>query len=254
MHVVACQLDIAWEDKRANFARVRHMLAADPVPPGSLVVLPEMFATGFSMNVARVAEPVRGETHDFLASLAAEWKSYVIGGIATQSAGELARNEAVAFDPAGNELARYCKQQPFTLGGERDHYAAGDRHVLFRCGEWLVSPFICYDLRFPELFRPAAGEGAQLLAVIANWPQARAAHWPALLHARAIENQAYVVGVNRTGNDPRLVYRGESLIVDPHGTTLAWAGNAEELLTANLDLKDLVDYRRKFPALSDMAR
>lgn len=253
MHVFACQFNISWEDKPANFATVRRMLDDSSPPPGSLVVLPEMFATGFTMNVDRVAEPDRGETHAYLAELASHWKCYVIGGVATRGATIKGRNEAVVFDVDGNEMGRYCKQQPFTLGGERDHYEAGHGHVLVKCGEFSVAPFICYDLRFPELFRPAVRDGAQVLVVIANWPRPRDAHWLALLKARAIENQAYVIGANRSGNDPRLAYRGQSLIVDPHGNALAEAGEAEQVLTANLDLKDLVDYRRKFPALADMS-
>ncbi len=253
MRVYAVQFSIAWEDKAVNFATVRRMLSDGSPLPGSLVVLPEMFATGFSMNVDRIAEPRQGPTAAFLSSLAAEWKSYVIGGVATLADGGKARNEAVVFDPMGGEIARYVKQQPFTLGGERERYTAGTHHVVVVCGEFTLAPLVCYDLRFPELFRPAARDGAEVIAVIANWPRPRDAHWLALLRARAIENQAYVVGVNRCGHDPRLVYRGQSLIVDPHGNTLAEAGEGEELLSADLDRKELVDYRRKFPALADMA-
>jgi predicted amidohydrolase len=253
MHVFACQFDIAWEDKPSNFAKVRKMLATQPVPAGSLIVLPEMFATGFSMNTARTAEPEFGESHEFLASLASDYQSFVIGGLATRTAGMKARNEAIVFGPAGNELARYVKQQPFTLGGEREHFEVGTQRVTVECGEVRVAPLICYDLRFPELCRAAAFAGAQVFAVIANWPQSRAAHWLTLLRARAIENQAYVVGVNRSGNDPRLAYRGQSLIVDPHGNLLAEAGEGEQLLTATLDARLIEDYRRKFPALADLS-
>jgi predicted amidohydrolase len=156
------------------------------------------------------------------------------------------------FDCTGKEIARYCKQQPFTLGGERDHFVAGSKSVTAICGEFSLTPFICYDLRFPELFRPAIADGTQVIAVIANWPQSRIAHWTALLRARAIENQAYVVGVNRCGNDPRLAYPGCSIIVDPQGNPLVEADEREQVVIADLNLKDLVDYRRKFPALADM--
>jgi predicted amidohydrolase len=252
MQVFACQFDIAWEDRPTNFAKVRQMLAARAIPPGSLIVLPEMFATGFSMNTARTAEPEQGETCKFLAAVAADYRAFVLGGVATHSTELKSRNEALVFDPAGNEIARYVKQQPFTLGGERDDYEAGTQGVVVECGEFRVAPLICYDLRFPELFRAPAFAGAQALVVIANWPQSRATHWLTLLRARAIENQAYVIGVNRSGNDPRLAYRGQSLIVDPQGNALAEAGEGEELLTATLDLKSLEDYRRKFPALKDL--
>jgi len=117
-----------------------------------------------------------------------------------------------------------------------------------------VAPFVCYDLRFPEVFRIAAARGAQLLAVIANWPSAREAHWLTLLRARAIENQAYVAGVNRCGEDPRLRYTGRSVIIDPRGEVLADAGSDEAVITADIDLADLEEYRRSFPALADMRR
>lgn len=252
MHVFACQFDLAWENKPANFARVRQLLDGQTVPAGSLIVLPEMFATGYSMNTARTAEPEHGETFQFLAALAAELRSFVIGGACTRTTAQKARNEALVIDPAGNELARYVKQQPFTLGGEREHYEAGTQSVVVECGEFRVAPLICYDLRFPELFRTAVAAGAQVYAVIASWPQSRASHWPVLLQARAIENQAYVIGVNRSGNDPLLSYRGQSQIIDPQGNLLAEAGHQDQLLIARLDSGSQANYRRKFPALTDM--
>jgi predicted amidohydrolase len=254
MRAFACQFDIQWEDKSANFDRVRRAIAASSPPPGSLIALPEMFATGFSMNVERVAEPPDGETSLFVSALAAEWECYIVAGVATRPSSGKGLNEALVYDPAGHEVARYVKQQPFTLGGERDHYEAGSASILAPCGPFLVAPLICYDLRFPELFRSAVAAGAQLFVVVANWPQAREAHWLALLRARAIENQAYVVGVNRCGNDPRLKYRGQSAIIDPQGNLLALAGEREQVIDAELDLQELLDYRRKFPALEDMKR
>ncbi len=252
MQVIGCQLDSVWEDKPANFARVRSLLAGVNIEPGALVVLPEMFATGFSMNVPKVAEGPDGETHAFLADLATELKSFVLGGVITREADGRLRNQAVVFGPDRREVARYSKQQPFTLGGEADHYSAGVSSVLFNWQGFAVAPFVCYDLRFPEIFRPAVQRGANLIVVIACWPMARDAHWLALLRARAIENQAYVVGVNRVGREPKLVYRGYSLVVGPGGETLAAAGEGEQLVIADLQLEPLVEYRRKLPFLSDI--
>jgi omega-amidase len=252
MRVLVCQFNIAWEDKPTNFSHVSWMIEEAQPAAGSLLVLPEMFATGFSMNVGKIAESKTGKTWQFLSELAQRWNCFVIGGVATRSDFQRGRNEALCFGPDGKELARYCKQQPFTLGGERDCYEAGDDCQVVQCGEFAVSPLICYDLRFPELFRTAVRSGAQVLAVIANWPQSRDAHWSALLRARAIENQAYVVGANRCGDDPRLKYSGKSVIFDPQGHLLTEANGAEVVLQANLDLKELIDYRRKFPALADM--
>jgi omega-amidase len=252
MIVACCQLDVAWEDKGANYAKVRALVKTNPPPPGSLLLLPEMFATGFSMDVARIAEDAGRATESFLASLARELGVCVVGGLVSIQDDGRGRNEAVVFDPEGRELARYCKLHPFSFGGEDRHYAAGAEVVTFDWAGVRVAPFICYDLRFPEVFRSAVRREAQLYAVIANWPSAREAHWSALLRARAIENQAYVAGVNRCGADPRLAYSGRSLIFDPRGECLAEADGREGLIHAPVDLPALLDYRKAFPALADM--
>jgi omega-amidase len=124
--------------------------------------------------------------------------------------------------------------------------------VTFAWGECLVAPFICYDLRFPEIFRPVARAGAQLITVIASWPEARIAQWVKLLQARAIENQCYVAGVNRVGSDPRFRYSGRSMIVDFRGDVIADAGSEANLISAELDLAGLAEYRRELPFLADM--
>src|SRR5688572_890648 len=234
MEIVCCQLDIVWEDKAANHAKVTAMLESARPAAGSLVLLPEMFATGFSMNVAAVADPSPdGPTHTFLAQTAKRFGVHLLGGLATVGPDGRGRNEAVLYSPQGRELTRYQKIQPFSPGKESVHYAAGGRVVTFEWAGFTVSPFICYDLRFPEIFRPAAcGAGANLIAVIASWPVARAQHWVALLQARAIENQCYVAGANRCGRDPYLAYPGHSVIVDPLGKIVADAGDGEGLIRA----------------------
>ena len=252
MKIYCCQIDIAWENKAANQAKVMALL--DQVVPaeGSLVVLPEMFSTGFSMNVSSISEGSSRETEMFLAAVASKYDIFMLGGIVTSGPGGRGRNEAVIFDPDGKEIARYCKMHPFTFGGEAEHYEAGPAATIFEWRDFKVAPFICYDLRFPEIFRGAVRRGAQLFTVIANWPQAREMHWITLLQARAIENQAYVAGVNRCGNDPKLSYSGRSLIIDPRGEIIADAGNEEGVISADLDLPSLLDYRRQFPVLEDM--
>ena len=141
------------------------------------------------------------------------------------------RNEAVVFNPEGKLICRYAKIHPFSFGGESKHYAPGTEIVSFQWHDFVAAPFICYDLRFPEVFRIATRRGAHLIAVIANWPAKRVSHWVALLQALAIENQAYVVGVNRVGNDPKLGYPGRSLIVDPQGEIVA-EGSDREFVSA----------------------
>ena len=252
MNVFCCQTNIAWEDKPANFARARALLDGASIPRGSLVLLPEMFATGFSMNVAAIAEDSPGETEAFLSECARKLGVYLQGGFVARGADGKGQNKAAIFAPDGSALARYQKIYTFTLAGETAHYSRGpNAPVFFAWNGFTVAPFICYDLRFPELFRAASARGAQLYTVIANWPQPRDAHWIALLRARAIENQAYVAGVNRCGDDPKYRYLGRSIIVDPLGNILADAGEGEGVVGAALDLKPLLDYRRDFPALAD---
>jgi predicted amidohydrolase len=251
MNIVGVQLDIAWEDKAANFARVRALLADRPPAPNSLIVLPEMFSTGFSMNLAVTRQGEAREDENFLADLAREYRAFVIGGVLSPGAAEMGRNDSVAFSPAGELLARYTKIHPFSLGGEAQGHEPGRGIVTFECGGFLIAPFVCYDLRFPEIFRAAAHRGANLFIVIALWPVKRQQHWLTLLQARAIENQAYVIGVNRVGTEPQFTYAGRSVVVDPHGIIIADAGEHEGVLQATLDLATVESWRRDFPALRD---
>jgi predicted amidohydrolase len=252
MKIHCVQLNIQWEDKLANFRRVETLLRATPPARDSMVLLPEMFATGFSMEVGVVRDRRDRETERFLAGVAKEFGVWVTGGLVTAPAGGRGNNVSVTVNPDGRVVARYAKLQPFTPGGEADHYDAGDRVVTWNWQGVTVAPFICYDLRFPEHFRAAARAGAQLFTVIANWPVGRIHHWVTLLQARAIENQAFVAGVNRCGNDPKLAYNGRSLIVGPKGEILSDAGNGESVIGAELDLAALEEYRREFPFLKDM--
>jgi predicted amidohydrolase len=252
MQIVGCQLDVVWENKPANHNRVRALLSQTAIKPGALVVLPEMFATGYSMHVAAIAEPNGGETQQFLSGLAKELQSFVVGGVAIRGSDTRGRNEAIVFGPEGQPIARYCKLHPFTFAGEAKHYEAGEGVEIFEWHDFEVAPFVCYDLRFPEIFRQAVRCGAELMVVIANWPQPRESHWLTLLRARAIENQAYVVGINRAGSDPHVRYGGRSLIVGPRGETLAEAGDGPQVITAEIELGPLVEYRQQFPALADI--
>jgi len=253
MKIALCQFDIAWEDKAANFKKVSALLDGEQhLCRDALILLPELFSVGFSMNVATICEDETRPTERFLAETARRFNSHVTGGVVTRGADGKGRNESVTFAPDGSELARYEKMQPFSLGGELEHYTPGKAITLFDCGGFKVAPFVCYDLRFPELFRQAALKGAQLITVIANWPVTRIDHWITLLRARAIENQAYVAGVNRTGRDPRYVYCGRSLIVNPHGEIIADAGNGDCVIGAEIDVQTVVNWRRDFPVLKDV--
>jgi omega-amidase len=252
MKIYCVQCDIAWENKPANHAKVKSLLAAASPQPGALALLPEMFSTGFSMNIPAIQEGEAKETERFLAATAREFGIFLLGGVVGAAPGGRGRNQALIFSPEGKEIARYTKLQPFSLGGESQHFEAGTETILFPWEGFKVSPFICYDLRFPEHFRKATRAGAQLITVIASWPVTRIGHWIALLQARAIENQAYVAGVNRCGAGPDLNYNGRSLIIAPSGEILADAGESEKVISADLNLETLLAYRKNLPFLADM--
>jgi len=252
MKVYCCQLDIVWENKPENFRKVRALLERTRPEAGSMVVLPEMFSTGFSMNVAGIAEENSPGAEEFLREVARDLGVLVVGGLVNKGNDAKGRNQAVVFSPEGKEVTRYSKIHPFTFGGELDHYSRGERIEHFEWHGLKVAPFICYDLRFPEIFRTAVKQGAEMFVVIANWPNKREQHWVTLLQARAIENLAYVVGVNRAGSDPKLVYPGRTMIIDPHGNILADAGPSEEIISAAIEPDAVRSWRRDFPALKDI--
>lgn len=252
MKVYCCQLDIVWENKPENFRKIRALLEKTRPERGSLVVLPEMFATGFSMNVAEIAEQRTPGAEEFLRDLAEQFGVVMMGGVVSQGRDDKGLNEAVVVTPEKIELSRYAKIHPFSVGGELNHYNRGKKIDHFQWSGLQVTPFICYDLRFPEIFRTAARAGAEMFVVIANWPNRREQHWVTLLQARAIENLAYVVGVNRAGSDPKLMYPGRSMIIDPHGNILVDAGQSEGVIAADIDPNVVRNWRQDFPALKDI--
>lgn len=252
MQIAAVQLNMAWEDKEANHGHLRELLAGAAIRPGTLVIVPEMFETGFSMNVDATAQSEAREGESLLKELAREYDSAVMGGVAAPAVGGTSRNECVVFAPDGTELARYQKMRPFSLTGEEKRYPAGSSHVLFHWQDVTIAPFICYDLRFPEIFRPAIQDGAELITVIACWPAVRSEHWFRLLQARAIENLAPVVGVNRSGREPNLEFDGRSAAFDHMGKTLFEASAEEQVVITEIDIDAARQWRDKFPALRDM--
>lgn len=246
MNVLALQWNLAWEDKPKNFEIVERLTADARPAPGTLIVLPEMFATGFSMNHAITNESDDGPTREFLTKLAKKYDCALLGGRVCDG-----KNEALAISPDGNTLARYAKIKPFRFGGE--DYDAGAEPTIFEWGGATVSPFVCYDLRFPEVLREAARRWQpEVFVVIASWPEMRISHWLALLRARAIENQAFVLGVNRTGTDPFHRHTGRTALFDHSGEPLLDAGETEAALAATLDLPALREYRVRLPFLGDL--
>lgn len=255
MRVALIQLDLAWEDVEENHRRADRRLREAAAAGARLAVLPEMFTCGFSME-PRMAEPDDGPTETFLREVAAGLDLWILAGrpglAPPGAADQRPVNLALLVAPDGT-IRRYAKLHPFSFAGEHEHYQSGDVVVTWTVEGLRITPFICYDLRFPEPFRLAA-EDTDLYAVIANWPERRRSHWRALLRARAIENLAYVAGVNRAGEGGGLVYAGDSALVSPWGDALATAAFGESVLVREVEPGEVARARADFPALKDRRR
>jgi predicted amidohydrolase len=248
--VAGVQHDIVWEDRDANFARLAPLISEAASAGARLIVLTEMFSTGFSMAVDRVAEVADGPSARFLAEQAGAHDVWVCGSLPERPrAGARPFNQLVLAAPDGT-LLRYAKIHPFGYGAEPDHYAAGDAFLTVAIDDLRCSFFVCYDLRFADEFWTLASD-TDCYVVPANWPRQRAAHWKALLPARAIENQAYVVGVNRVGTGDGLTYVGDSVILDPLGEVVAAAGDTEGVITGEVDPARVRAVREQYPFLRD---
>jgi predicted amidohydrolase len=253
MRVAALQSEIVWEDREANFARLRPWIERAAATGARLLALPETYSVGFSMATDRIAEPWEGPSVAFLQEEARRHGIWLAGSVPELAkgagAGAKPANTLVLAAPDG-ALHRYRKIHPFTYAGEHEAFQAGDSHLTVDIEGLRTTLFVCYDLRFAnEFWATAAQTDAYLL--IANWPEARRHHWQTLLVARAIENQAYVIGVNRVGQGNKLSYAGDSRIVDPRGEILAAAAKAETLLIAEVDPAEVAATRREFPFLQD---
>jgi predicted amidohydrolase len=248
MRLALVQMDIAWEDVAENHRRAAQHLAAARDGGAALAILPEMFSTGFSMDAERIAQPPGGPSETFLREEAARLGLWILASV--PEAGEPApRNMAMLVSPSG-EVVRYAKIHPFSYAGEDRVYAAGERVVTAEVEGVRITPLVCYDLRFPEPFRTAAAD-TDLFLVIANWPDQRREHWRTLLRARAIENQAYVAGVNRAGDGNGLHYAGDSAAIAPLGETLVEADDREQVVFGDVDPDVVKKLRARFPALED---
>ncbi|TPV92686.1 MAG: carbon-nitrogen family hydrolase [Myxococcales bacterium FL481] len=250
MKVSALQYDIIWEDPATNFRRLIPWIDAAAGAGTRLLVLPEMFACGFSMNTQVIAEPVGGPTTEFLHDQARRTGMW-IGGSLPERDDEATRprNTFVVASPNG-DLVRYHKIHPFSAAREDRHYEAGTAFQTVNIDGLRVTLFVCYDLRFADEFWQT-GPSTDCFVVVANWPDRRRHHWQTLLRARAIENQAYVVGVNRVGEASGLDYAGDTAIIDCWGHVLAEASIAETLVMAEVSADEVARARETFPFLAD---
>lgn len=254
LRVALGEYDTGWHDPAGSLARAADVVRRAAEAGAALVALPEMCTTGFTMDSARHAEPVDGASARRLAGLAREHGVHLLAGLATRAERggvEAFYNSALLWGPDGALLAEYRKQRLFAYAGEREAYVAGEAPVAVRVGGVRLAPFICYDLRFPELFR-AVGPEVDALVLIANWPAARRAHWDVLVRARAIENQCYVVAVNRVGEGGGLEYDGGSAAYDPWGEQLTGGGRAAEAIAcADVDAAEVTRVRAAYPFTED---
>lgn len=250
MKVAAWQTDIVWENPAANFARLEPKLAQAVGAGARLVVLPEMYACGFSMRTEAIAEPVDGPSVSFLREQARARGVWICASVPVRAAdGGMPANTFILAGPDG-ALHRYEKRHPFTFAKEHEHYRRGGETLTVEVEGVRLTAFVCYDLRFADEFW-ALAEQTDVFVVVANWPERRREHWTTLLRARAIENQAWVVGVNRVGQGSGLGYMGDSRIIDPWGEVVAAASRDETMLLADVTAERVVEARTKFPVLQD---
>lgn len=250
MKVAAIQHDIVWEDPPGNFARLAPRIAAAADSGARLAVLTEMYSTGFSMDAEGIAEPVDGPSVQFVVDQAQTHGLWVCGSVPEVQPGDDRPSNCLVLAAPDGAVHRYRKIHPFTYGGEHEKYAAGDTRVTVDIEGVRCSLFVCYDLRFADEFWALAAD-TDCYVIVANWPAPRRDHWRTLVRARAIENQAYVVGVNRVGSGGGLDYVGDSRIVDPLGELVAEATDGEAVLMAEVDPARVIEVRAKFPFLAD---
>lgn len=249
MRLSLIQTPLIWENPAANRAALSRKL--EPLRGETdLILLPEMFTTGFSMEAARLAEPADGPTLQWMRDQAKRCGAAIGGSLMCAEDGRFF-NRFYLVKPDGEALS-YDKRHLFGLAGESEHYARGERRLIAEWQGFRICPLICYDLRFPTWSRNSASDPYDLLVYVANWPETRSAHWRALLVARAIENQCYVAGVNIVGADGKgLNYAGDSALIDFTGAVIWTLHRQAGLATLRLDLAALQEWRARLPFLED---
>jgi omega-amidase len=248
LKVSMIQADIVWENIEENLAHYDNLLRKIDTDT-DILILPEMFATGFSMNERKLAENLNGKTMTWLKTSSALYNFAITGSVIIIENDNIF-NRLIWMNPSGS-FEFYDKRHLFRMGLENKHYFAGTKKLIVEYHGWKICPLVCYDLRFPVWSRNA--EGYDILIYIANWPSSRIYAWNSLLKARAIENQCYVLAVNRVGKDGTGTdHSGGSLIIDPNGYVLNDIIEKDEaLITCKLDYRIISDLRKKFPVSED---
>jgi len=250
--VTVIQTNLHWEDKKANLQMLEEKINSIKEKT-EVVVLPEMFSTGFSMKPEQLAETMEEETVQWMKGVAAEKKIILTGSVIIKEK-ENYYNRLIWMLPNG-QYGVYDKRHRFAFAGEDKHYTAGNKRLIASVKGWKINLQVCYDLRFPVWARQQSqSEGPEydVLIYVANWPERRSLAWKTLLQARAIENQCYVIGVNRVGNDGNGIYHsGDSMIIDPMGEIMYHKKDNEDVFTISLDKEHLKTIREKLPFLKD---
>lgn len=247
MKILLCQSDLVWEGREDNYIAIERQIEAESRSV-DLIVLPEMFPTGFCTEPNGVAEAPDGPSLHWMKKIALQREAAVVGSVATNDNGDY-YNRLYFVYPDGTYL-KYDKHHLFTYGGEHLRYSPGNERVVAEYRGWRFLLQVCYDLRFPVFARNCNDYHAVIY--IASWPTVRLYAWNTLLRARAIENLSYVIGVNRVGNDPNCAYSGGTMVADYMGTVISEASpNTVSTLLVELDMDKLKQFREKFPALND---
>jgi predicted amidohydrolase len=248
--ITTVQSTLFWENIDANLEMFDEKLSQFSQET-DLIILPEMFTTGFSMETDRVSETMDGKAVKWMLKQAKTHNAVVMGSLIIRE-GDKCYNRLVAMSPNG-EYKTYDKRHLFTLANEHKYFQIGKERLIFEYKGWKICPLICYDLRFPVWSRNT--DNYDLLIYMANWPVTRSHHWKTLLTARAIENQAYCIGVNRVGQDKKdLYYSGDTSVIDYTGNVIYQVANAEDIFTTTLEKEKMDEFRKKLNFLPDRDR
>lgn len=243
------QSNLFWEDKRTNLTQFTNRLA-DLAHQTDIIILPEMFATGFTMNSSKLAENMDGITITWMKEIAF-YTNAAVCGTAIISENNNFYNRFVFIEPNG-KIQFYNKAHLFRMGDENKNFTAGNERIVIEYKGWKIAPFVCYDLRFPVWLKRTPNFDYDLIINVASWPEKRILHWQVLNQARAIENQCYVAAVNRVGEDGNQhIYNGQSVLYNPQGKLLNQLTHEEYESTFTIQLPELKTYRKAFPVWMD---
>ncbi|MFN3446202.1 MAG: amidohydrolase [Bacteroidia bacterium] len=249
LKVATIQTTLHWENPSANLEMFTQKIAAIDQQV-DVIVLPETFTTGFSMNTS-LAEKPDGNAMQWMQQMAQQYNTAICGSLMMNTKHHDVYNRFIWMNPNGTYHA-YNKHHLFSIGKEHNHYKAGNELVIVQYKGFAIRLLVCYDLRFPVWARRTREYDYDAIFIVANWPERRAEHWKVLLQARAIENQSYVIAVNRVGHDGNQIYHsGHSMCIDPLGNTVYYKPEDEDLYTFSINYTELEKARRQFPFLKD---